>query len=43
MEIIGSELLGATGLGDDFVKVQQAVVKLRDNLLSASEAKAAAN
>jgi DNA-binding MarR family transcriptional regulator len=31
-------LLEATGLGEDFAKVQQAVVKLRDNLLRAAGA-----
>ena len=30
-----SELIEATGLGDDFAKVQQTVAKLRDNLLEA--------
>jgi DNA-binding MarR family transcriptional regulator len=33
LEGIGSELFEAIGLGDDFAKVQKAVVKLRDNLL----------
>lgn len=34
---LGSELYEATGLGNDFAKVQQTVVKLRDNLLRATE------
>ena len=33
-EGIGGELYEATGLGDDFAKVREAVVKLRDNLLT---------
>lgn len=32
-----SELIEATGLGDDFVKVQQTVSRLRDNLLSSTK------
>jgi DNA-binding MarR family transcriptional regulator len=32
-EPIGSELVEAAGLGDSFVEVQQAVAKLRDNLM----------
>lgn len=35
---IGGDLATATGLGDDFPAVQQAVVRLRDNLLRHSEA-----
>ena len=31
-----SELIDATGLGDDFAKVQQTVARLRDNLLEAT-------
>ena len=38
MESIGSELLEATGLGDDFAKLQRAVVKLREDLLRAQKA-----
>ena len=30
-------LIEATGLGEDFAKVRQAVVKLRDNLLRAAK------
>lgn len=33
-----SELIEATGLGDDFAKVQQTVSRLRDNLLSSTKA-----
>jgi DNA-binding MarR family transcriptional regulator len=32
-----SELIEATGLGDDFAKVQQTVSRLRDNLLSSTK------
>lgn len=32
-----SELLEATGLGDDFAKVQQTVSRLRDSLLSSTK------
>lgn len=32
-----SELIEATGLGDDFAKVQQTVSRLRDNLLSSKK------
>ena len=35
-----SELTEATGLGNDFAKVQQTVAKLRDNLLQATKAAA---
>ncbi|MBO9711512.1 MarR family transcriptional regulator [Sphingomonas sp.] len=34
---IGGNLVEATGLGEDFVKVQQAVAKVRDNLLRSVE------
>lgn len=34
-------LVGATGLGEDFGKVQQSVVRLRDNLLQAADMAAA--
>jgi MarR family transcriptional regulator, organic hydroperoxide resistance regulator len=37
LERIGCELFEATGLGDDFADVQQAVARLRDNLLRATE------
>ena len=33
-----ARLVGATGLGDDFGKVQQTVVRLRDNLLQSTDA-----
>ncbi len=33
-----SELIEATGLGEDFVQVQKTIAKLRDNLLSATKA-----
>jgi DNA-binding MarR family transcriptional regulator len=33
----GASLLDATGLGDDFLPVQRTVVKLRDNLLRATQ------
>ncbi len=32
-----AELIEATGLGDDFAKVQQTVARLRDNLLSSTK------
>jgi DNA-binding MarR family transcriptional regulator len=32
-----ASLVGATGLGDDFFVVQQAVARLRDNLLAATQ------
>ena len=32
-----SDLIEATGLGDDFAKVQQTVSRLRDNLLSSTK------
>lgn len=35
------QLVGATGLGNDFGKVQQSVVRLRDNLLQAADVAAA--
>jgi len=35
----GVSLANATGLGDDFPAVQQSVVRLRDNLLAATQAK----
>jgi hypothetical protein len=31
------ELIEATGLGDDFAKVQQTISRLRDNLLSSTK------
>lgn len=34
---IGSELFEATGLGENFAKVQRTVAKLRDNMLAASD------
>ena len=34
---IGNELFDATGLGDDFVAVQQSIAKLRDNLMRSLE------
>jgi len=37
VESDASELVEATGLGDDFGKVQQTVVRLRDNLLRSSD------
>ena len=37
----GVSLADATGLGDDFPAVQQSVVRLRDNLLRATQAKPA--
>ena len=37
VEASASELMGATGLGDDFAKVQQTVARLRDNLLSSTK------
>jgi MarR family transcriptional regulator, organic hydroperoxide resistance regulator len=37
---IGSKLFAATGLGDEFVAVQQSVSRLRDNLLRAVKAEA---
>ena len=36
VEASASELIEATGLGDDFAKVQRTVSRLRDNLLSAT-------
>jgi MarR family transcriptional regulator, organic hydroperoxide resistance regulator len=38
-KVPGAALFDATGLGDDFPVMQQAVVKLRDNLLRAGSAK----
>lgn len=38
VEINASDLIDATGLGEDFGKVQQTIVKLRDNLLNSSKA-----
>ena len=38
VEAKAAELIGATGLGDDFAKVQQTIVKLRDNLLQSTGA-----
>jgi len=37
VEASASELIGATGLGDDLAKVQQTVARLRDNLLSSTK------
>lgn len=37
VEDSASELIEATGLGDDFAKVQQTVSRLRDNLLSSTK------
>lgn len=37
VERSASELIKATGLGDDFAKVQQTVAGLRDNLLSSTK------
>ncbi|HET9397710.1 MAG TPA: MarR family transcriptional regulator [Sphingomicrobium sp.] len=36
VERSAAELVEATGLGDDFAKVQQTVTRLRDNLLSST-------
>ena len=36
VEAEAAELIGATGLGDDFGKVQRTVAQLRDNLLRSS-------
>ena len=36
VEIDAADLIGATGLGEDFGKVRQTIVKLRNNLLTAS-------
>ena len=38
VECDAAKLFEATGLGDDFTKVQQTIAQLRDNLLSATEA-----
>ena len=35
-ECIGDKLIEATGLGDDFVRVQKAIANLRDNLLAST-------
>ncbi|WP_282949139.1 MULTISPECIES: MarR family transcriptional regulator [unclassified Sphingopyxis] len=35
-ECIGDKLIEATGLGDDFVRVQKAITNLRDNLLAST-------
>ena len=35
-KVVGQEVVEATGLGKDFAKVQQTMVKLRDNLLRAT-------
>ena len=35
-ECIGDKLVEATGLGDDFVRVQKAITNLRDNLLAST-------
>ena len=35
-ECIGDKLIEATGLGDDFARVQQAIANLRDNLLAST-------
>ena len=37
VESKAAELVGATGLGDDFAKVQQTIAQLRDNLLHATK------
>lgn len=37
VEDSASELIEATGLGDDFARVQQTVSRLRDNLLSSTK------
>ena len=37
---IGSSLLEATGLGEEFAEVQRTVARLRDNLLRATQTKA---
>ena len=37
VEASAAELIGATGLGDDFAKVQQTIAQLRDNLLLATK------
>lgn len=37
VERSAAELVEATGLGDDFAKVQQTVTRLRDNLLSSTK------
>jgi DNA-binding MarR family transcriptional regulator len=42
LDRIGCEMFEAVGLGKDFAKVQQAVVRLRDNLLSANARQGAA-
>ena len=36
VEASAAELIAATGLGEDFAKVQQTVARLRDNLLSST-------
>jgi DNA-binding MarR family transcriptional regulator len=36
---VGVSLVDATGLGDDFPAVQQTIVRLRDNLLRATQAR----
>src|SRR5688572_32295284 len=38
VETSATELIGATGLGDDFAEVQQTIARLRDNLLLATKA-----
>lgn len=38
-ECFGEQLIEATGLGADFAAVQQAIARLRDNLLTATAAK----
>jgi DNA-binding MarR family transcriptional regulator len=40
---IGSSLVEAVGLGEDFPKVQKTVAKLRDNLLRSTQASSAAS
>lgn len=40
VESDAAELIGATGLGGDFAKVQRTVAKLRDNLLQSSASSA---
>ncbi|MFA6112560.1 MAG: MarR family transcriptional regulator [Sphingomonas sp.] len=38
VENSAARLIDATGLGDDFAKVQQTIARLRDNLLSSTKA-----
>jgi hypothetical protein len=40
VEADATELIGATGLGEDFGKVQRTISRLRDNLLRSPDAEA---